>query len=47
MIILNHKYVYLLLKINIYIDNTPQSARTYATLIIEPQIDNDKQIQLV
>ena len=33
---------------DIYIDNTPnQSARTYATLIIEPQIDIDKQLQLI
>ena len=33
---------------HIYIDNTPnQTARTYATLIIEPRINNDKQIQLV
>ena len=33
---------------DIYIDDTPnQTARTYATLIIEPQIDNNKQIQLV
>ena len=33
---------------HIYIDNTPnKTARTYATLIIEPRIDNDKQIQLV
>ena len=33
---------------DIYIDNTPnQTARTYATLIIEPEIDKDKQIQLV
>lgn len=32
----------------IYIDNTPnQSARTYATLIIEPQIDTEKQKELV
>lgn len=31
-----------------YIDNTPnQTARTYATLIIEPQIDINKQTQLV
>lgn len=33
---------------DIYIDNTPnQSARTYATLIIEPVIEKDTQIQLV
>lgn len=33
---------------NIYIDNTPnQTARTYATLIIEPQIEKDKQKQLI
>ena len=33
---------------DIYIDDTPnQTARTYATLIIEPEIDKDKQIQLV
>jgi len=32
----------------LYIDNTPNlSARTYATLIIEPKIDQDKQKQLV
>lgn len=32
----------------IYIDNTPnQTARTYATLIIEPHISLDKQTQLV
>lgn len=33
---------------DIYIDNTPnQTARTYATLIIEPRIDLDKQIKIV
>jgi hypothetical protein len=33
---------------DIYIDETPnQTARTYATLIIEPQIDKDKQKQLI
>ena len=33
---------------DIYIDNTPnQTARTYATLIIEPNIEKDKQKQLV
>jgi len=33
---------------DIYIDNTPnQTARTYATLIIEPEIDKDKQKQLI
>jgi hypothetical protein len=33
---------------DIYIDNTPnQTARTYATLIIEPKIDKDKQKQLI
>jgi hypothetical protein len=33
---------------DIYIDNTPNlTARTYATLIIEPKIDNIKQQQLV
>jgi hypothetical protein len=33
---------------HIYIDETPnQTARTYATLIIEPKIDKDKQQQLV
>jgi len=33
---------------NIYIDDTPnQTARTYATLIIEPKIDKDKQKQLI
>ena len=33
---------------NIYIDNTPnQSSRTYATLVIEPIINLDKQKQLV
>ena len=33
---------------DIYIDNTPnQTARTYATLIIEPKIEKDKQKQLV
>jgi len=32
----------------IYIDNTPnQTARTYATLIIEPKIEKDKQKQLI
>ena len=32
----------------IYIDNTPkQSARTYATLIIEPNISEEKQKQLI
>jgi hypothetical protein len=35
-------------KKNIYIDDTPnQTARTYATLVIEPQIDIKKQKQLV
>jgi len=33
---------------DIYVDNTPnQTARTYATLIIEPKIEKDKQKQLV
>jgi hypothetical protein len=33
---------------DIYIDNTPnQTARTYATLIIEPKINQEKQKQLV
>ena len=33
---------------DIYIDNTPnQSARTYATLIIEPAIDEEKQKNLI
>jgi hypothetical protein len=33
---------------DIYIDNTPnQTARTYATLIIEPKIEKDKQKQLI
>lgn len=33
---------------NIYIDNTPNlTARTYATLIIEPKIEKDKQKQLI
>lgn len=33
---------------DIYIDDTPnQTARTYATLIIEPKIDKDKQKQLI
>ena len=33
---------------DIYIDSTPnQTARTYATLIIEPKIDKDKQKELV
>ena len=33
---------------DIYIDNTPnQTARTYATLIIEPKIEKNKQIQLI
>ena len=33
---------------DIYVDNTPnQTARTYATLIIEPKIDKDKQKQLI
>jgi len=33
---------------DIYIDNTPnQSARTYATLIIEPKIEKDKQKELI
>ena len=33
---------------NIYIDDTPnQTARTYATLIIEPSIDKNKQLELV
>lgn len=33
---------------HIYIDETPnQTARTYATLIIEPRIENDKQRQLI
>jgi hypothetical protein len=33
---------------HIYIDTTPkQTARTYATLIIEPKIEKDKQKQLV
>ena len=33
---------------DIYIDDTPnQTARTYATLIIEPKIDKDKQQQLI
>ena len=33
---------------DIYIDNTPnQTARTYATLIIEPKIKKDKQKQLI
>ena len=33
---------------DIYIDNTPnQSARTYATLIIEPAIDEEKQKKLI
>ncbi len=33
---------------DIYIDETPnQTARTYATLIIEPKIDKSKQIQLI
>jgi hypothetical protein len=33
---------------DIYIDDTPnQTARTYATLIIEPKIENNKQEQLV
>ena len=33
---------------SVYIDNTPkQSARTYATLVIEPTIDKDKQLQLI
>jgi hypothetical protein len=32
---------------DIYVDNTPnQTARTYATLIIEPKIEKDKQKQL-
>jgi hypothetical protein len=32
----------------IYVDETPnQTARTYATLIIEPSIEKDKQKQLV
>jgi hypothetical protein len=33
---------------DIYVDDTPnQTARTYATLIIEPKIEKDKQIQLI
>jgi hypothetical protein len=33
---------------NIYVDNTPnQTSRTYATLIIEPEINSDKQQELV
>ena len=33
---------------NIYVDNTPnQTARTYASLIIEPRIEPDKQKQLI
>jgi hypothetical protein len=33
---------------DIYIDNTPnQTARTYATLIIEPKIEKDTQKQLI
>lgn len=33
---------------NIYIDNTPNlSSRTYATLIIKPEIDVEKQLKLV
>ena len=33
---------------DIYIDNTPnQTARTYASLIIEPKIEKDKQKQLI
>ena len=33
---------------HIYVDNTPnQTARTYATLIIEPRIEEDKQKQLI
>jgi len=33
---------------DIYVDNTPnQTARTYATLIIEPKIEKDKEQQLV
>lgn len=33
---------------NHYIDNTPnQTARTYATLLIDPKLDNDKQKELV
>uniref|UniRef100_A0A6C0DXH6 Uncharacterized protein n=1 Tax=viral metagenome TaxID=1070528 RepID=A0A6C0DXH6_9ZZZZ len=33
---------------DVYIDNTPnQTARTYATLIIEPKIEKDKQKQLI
>jgi hypothetical protein len=33
---------------DLYVDNTPnQTARTYATLIIEPQIDKDKQKHLI
>ena len=33
---------------NIYVDNTPnQTARTYASLIIEPKIEPDKQKQLI
>jgi hypothetical protein len=33
---------------DIYVDDTPnQTARTYATLIIEPKINKDKQKQLV
>ena len=33
---------------DIYVDETPnQTARTYATLIIEPKIDKDKQKQLI
>jgi len=33
---------------DIYVDDTPnQTARTYATLIIEPKIDKDKQKQLI
>jgi hypothetical protein len=33
---------------DIYIDDTPnQTARTYATLIIEPKIDKSKQKQLI
>ncbi len=33
---------------DIYIDETPnQTARTYATLIIEPKIDKSKQKQLI
>ena len=33
---------------DIYVDDTPnQTARTYATLIIEPKIEKDKQKQLI